>query len=178
VRGDTLHLRADAALDTMPLPPVDTTLIAPRPLWAVADYGMLEFLSPLARSFAADTMRHDIAVFRPTSRHWDLGTLVVKPLGHGAAAGLLAVLTFSDDSGPTILVLAPDGTFLYAENSGPTGARRAPKASSRREAEFVALRRQLQPRFLGRDNRPTAVEAKDLAPLDGCLARALMDQLF
>ena len=144
VRGDTLHLRADAALDTMPLPPVDTTLIAPRPRWAVADYGMLEFLSPLARSFAADTMRHDIAVFRPTPRHWDLGTLAVKPIGHGAAAGLLAVLTFSDDSGPTILVLSPDGTLLYAENSGPTGARRAPKASSHREAEFVALRRQLQ----------------------------------
>jgi hypothetical protein len=42
------------------------------------------------------------------------------------------------------LIVAPDGTLLYAENPGPTGARRAPKAKSPRSAEFLAIRQQLE----------------------------------
>jgi hypothetical protein len=142
--GDTVSLRADATLDTLPLAAIDTTMLAPRPLWAVADYGMPEFLSPLIRSVGTDTTPHSIAIFRPTARHWDLSTLRVKRIGNGDAPALLGILTDASDKDPIILIVAPDGTLLYAENPGPTGARRAPKASSPRQAEFLAIREQLQ----------------------------------
>ncbi|GEM_PF-1406504 len=141
--GDRVSLRADATLDTLPLAATDTTMLAPRHLWAVADYGMPEFLSPLIHSVGADTTPHSIAIFRPTPRHWDLGTLRVKRITNGDAPALLATVTDARDKNPMILIVAPDGTLLYGENSGPTGARRAPKAGSARNAEFLAIRRQL-----------------------------------
>jgi hypothetical protein len=150
VRGDSLALHATGALDTLPVPPVDKMISAPRQSWAVADYAMDELLVPMLRTFGQDTIPHAIVVFRPTPRRWDTLQVQVKRLGAGARAPLLAQLRGSARDGTVGMIISEDGTLLYSDDTREYGFRRVPRGDSHRTGELQAILQTLQ--------RPTPVK--------------------
>lgn len=115
----------------------DTVLALPDGAWGIADYSMQELLAPALLALPRDSAAHPFAVYRPFAGHWDSALATVRERG-----GMLVVSLTGESAAPEILVLTPDGDYLYGENSGPTAAKRYPAVARRQEqlrAFFAAL---------------------------------------
>ena len=106
----------------------DTVVAVPGRAWGIADYSMQELLVPVLLALPRDTAARDFAVYRPFAAHWDTGIVVV----HERAGMLIFTLTVGS-GGAEVLVVTPDGDYLYGENSGPDSAKRFPGGAKRQE---------------------------------------------
>jgi len=129
--GDSLRIRESGRNDT--------TIAIPVRWWGIGDYAMNELLVPTFLVHPADGEAIPFAVYRPYSRHWDVGTASLRPLGEN----YLGSYRLGGDSLPTYLLITKDGDLLYAENSGPTGAQRVPAEGSLRRARLEEILRTL-----------------------------------
>jgi hypothetical protein len=103
-------------------------LSVPEGAWGIADYSMQELLAPALLGVARDGTAHPFAVYRPFSGHWDTGTVTVNQ----RSGALVCVLSLGGGS-PEVVVLTPDGDYLYGEDSGPTSAKRFPFGAARQQ---------------------------------------------
>jgi hypothetical protein len=118
----------------------DTTVSIPTSAaWGIADYSMQELLVPVILALPADASPHPFAIYRPYARHWDTGTIVVRPIPDGR----IAVLQLGTDK-PQAMVITSSGDYLYGENSDPVGAERAPAPGTARRAQLEALMKRLR----------------------------------
>jgi hypothetical protein len=104
----------------------DTTVTIPAGAWGIADYSMEELLAPTLLGIPRDSTAHPLAVYRPFGGHWDTGTVTVRT--HSDA--LVCVLSFGGGA-PEIVVLTPDGDYLYGETGGPHPGKRIPFGAAR-----------------------------------------------
>lgn len=115
----------------------DTTLALPGGgRWGIADYAMEELLTPVLLAIPRDGTAHPISVFRPYPGHWDSGTVVAQD-----RAGLvLVVLRLGEKASPQVLLMTPDGDYLFGEDSDPAKARRVPVNAARQAQLQAALK--------------------------------------
>jgi len=64
----------------------DTAFAIPTGYWGIADYSMQELLVPTILAIPADGASRPFEIFRPYARHWDSGTIVVRPIPDGRRA--------------------------------------------------------------------------------------------
>ena len=95
---------------------------------------MNELLVPIFLAHGKDSSAA-FAIYRPYAGHWDEGRAVVQRAGEY----FIASYRLGNDTLQTVLLIAPDGELLMAENSGPTGARRLPLPGSPRSARLEAI---------------------------------------
>jgi hypothetical protein len=118
----------------------DTVVAIPPGLWGIADYSMQELLVPTLMTVPDDGDARAFAIYRPYSRHWDSGTLSVRPI----PGGRIATMQMSTDKKPQAMLITSDGDYLYGENSDPIGAERAPLPGTSRSRRLEALLQQMR----------------------------------
>lgn len=95
--------------------------------WGIADYAMDDLLAPVLLAVPRDGASHAVAVFRPTSAHWDTGTATARTSGDF----VVLALELSGDTRPETLVFTRDGDFLFGDNADAPGTRRVASDAKR-----------------------------------------------
>lgn len=121
----------------------DTSVAIPAGPWGVADYSMEELLVPLLLTVPRDGAPHAISVFRPYPERWERGTATAT----NRAGLVLVVLRFEPENEPLVMLVTPEGDFLYGEDGVPAKAQRVPMNQSRMERVMPVLQ--------GRQSGPT-----------------------
>ena len=115
---------------TMKQPGARDTVFAvpPDARWAIADQAMEEMLVPVLMTVPPDSVAHRFAVFRPYARRWDEGTV----LAQRRSGVIVFTLRLSTEESAQVVILAPDGDYLFGEAVGAARARRVPVDAARR----------------------------------------------
>lgn len=128
--GDSLRLRTN--------PAADTTIAIPAANWAIADRAMPALLAPQLLALPRDGTPHRFAIFRPSSARWDHCTVTAQ-LGAGA---VVVGISYEGEPDADVVLLTPEGEYLYAELGGPVPTRLLPLAKVQR-AHLKAVLAQL-----------------------------------
>ena len=129
VRPGGLVMKQPGRPDTLFTPPAGSR-------WAVADYAMEEFLVPVLLAIPRDSVARPFAILRPYARRWDSGTVVAQTRG----PVVLITLRVGSADAAAVVVLTPDGDYVYGETAGAGRTRRVPVDAIRRARLEVLLK--------------------------------------